>query len=205
MYKYSVCVCGQYVHVQVQCACVWPVCTCTSTVCVCVASMYMYKYSVCVCVCVAKATKLSLQPQHYHIDFPFSTQSCIVVDEIFPEGNVGRDGRLCPGDQIMNVNGMDCTHVPLAQVNLALSVPNTITTITVFREIQDEGECGCGLLGVYDLFSGCVGVAYWVLDVECVCGLLGVIILSVAAGNTEITELQRTEGTPLGIQIRSFR
>ncbi|KAL5479626.1 hypothetical protein EMCRGX_G023174 [Ephydatia muelleri] len=88
--------------------------------------------------------------------------SCIVVDEVFPEGNVGRDGRLCPGDQILSVNRMDCTQVPLAQVNLALSAPNIVTTITVFREIRDE----C---------------------------------------NTEVTELERTEGRPLGIQIRSFR
>ena len=53
---------------------------------------------------------------------------------------MGRDGRLCPGDQILSVNGMDCTHVPLSQVNLALSAPNPVTTITVFREIQDESE-----------------------------------------------------------------
>ena len=62
------------------------------------------------------------------------------MDEIFSEGNVGRDGRLCPGDQILSVNGMDCTHVALSQVNLALSAPSPVTTITVLREVQDEGE-----------------------------------------------------------------
>ena len=96
-------------------------------------------------------------------------QGCIIVDEVFPEGNAGRDGRLCPGDQILSVNGMDCAHAALSQANLALSAPNAITTITVFREIQDESECG----GVRWWCGGGGGAGGLVGDVE----LMGQVVV----------------------------
>ena len=41
---------------------------------------------------------------------------CVVVQEVFPEGLVASDGRLQPGDQIIEVNGIDMTCASHAQV-----------------------------------------------------------------------------------------
>ena len=34
---------------------------------------------------------------------------CVVVQEVFPDGLVASDGRLQPGDQIIEINGIDMT------------------------------------------------------------------------------------------------
>ena len=41
---------------------------------------------------------------------------CVVVQEVFPDGLVASDGRLQPGDQIIEINGCDMTCATHAQV-----------------------------------------------------------------------------------------
>ena len=41
---------------------------------------------------------------------------CVVVQEVFPDGLVASDGRLQPGDQIIEINGGDMTCATHAQV-----------------------------------------------------------------------------------------
>ena len=41
---------------------------------------------------------------------------CVVVQEVFPDGLVASDGRLQPGDQIIEINGIDMTCASHAQV-----------------------------------------------------------------------------------------
>jgi C-terminal processing protease CtpA/Prc len=43
-------------------------------------------------------------------------QRCVVVQEVFPEGLIAADGRLQPGDQIIEINGVDMTCASHAQV-----------------------------------------------------------------------------------------
>jgi hypothetical protein len=40
----------------------------------------------------------------------------LVLQEVFPEGLVASDGRLQPGDQIIEINGADMTCATHAQV-----------------------------------------------------------------------------------------
>ena len=42
---------------------------------------------------------------------------CVVVQEVFPDGLVASDGRLQPGDQIIEINGTDMTCATHAQVS----------------------------------------------------------------------------------------
>ena len=41
---------------------------------------------------------------------------CVVVQEVFPDGLVASDGRLQPGDQIIEINGVDMTCATHTQV-----------------------------------------------------------------------------------------
>lgn len=43
-------------------------------------------------------------------------QRCVVVQEVFAEGLVAQDGRLRPGDQIIEINGTDTTNASHHQV-----------------------------------------------------------------------------------------
>ncbi|XP_054279641.1 ligand of Numb protein X 2-like [Macrosteles quadrilineatus] len=36
---------------------------------------------------------------------------CIVVQEVFPDGLVAQDGRLKPGDQLVEINGVDMSTI----------------------------------------------------------------------------------------------
>ena len=45
-------------------------------------------------------------------------QRCVVVQEVYPDGLIASDGRLQPGDQIIEINGIDMTCAPHAQVKL---------------------------------------------------------------------------------------
>ena len=45
-------------------------------------------------------------------------QRCVVVQEVFPEGLVFQDGRLKPGDQLIEINGIDMTTASHHQVSL---------------------------------------------------------------------------------------
>ena len=47
---------------------------------------------------------------------PVCPQRCLVVQEVFPDGLVAQDGRLQPGDQIIEVDGQDMTAATHAQV-----------------------------------------------------------------------------------------
>ena len=46
-------------------------------------------------------------------------QRCVVVQEVFPDGLIAQDGRLRPGDQIIEINGVDMTCANHLQVNIA--------------------------------------------------------------------------------------
>ena len=46
----------------------------------------------------------------------FHLQRCVVVQEVYPDGLIASDGRLQPGDQIIEINGIDMTCAPHAQV-----------------------------------------------------------------------------------------
>ena len=43
-------------------------------------------------------------------------QRCVVVQEVYPEGLIAQDGRLQPGDQIIEINGVDMTCSTHSQV-----------------------------------------------------------------------------------------
>ena len=47
-------------------------------------------------------------------------QRCVVVQEVFPDGLIAQDGRLRPGDQIIEINGVDMTCANHLQVNIAI-------------------------------------------------------------------------------------
>ena len=50
------------------------------------------------------------------INFIYDFQRCVVVQEVYPDGLIASDGRLQPGDQIIEINGIDMTCAPHAQV-----------------------------------------------------------------------------------------
>ncbi len=62
------------------------------------------------------------------------------MEEIFPEGNVYRDGRLCIGDKILEIEGQDFTQKSLAQAMLALSASTPLLRLTVYRDSLEDGE-----------------------------------------------------------------
>jgi len=64
----------------------------------------------------------------------------IVIDEIFPEGNAFRDGRLCIGDKILEINDEDIMTRSLAEASLALGAVVPLIRITVYRDFLDESE-----------------------------------------------------------------
>ena len=55
----------------------------------------------------------------YFFHFYFTSfQRCVVVQEVYHEGLISSDGRLQPGDQVIEINGIDMTCAPHAQVRL---------------------------------------------------------------------------------------
>lgn len=64
----------------------------------------------------------------------------IVIQEIFPDGVVAKDGRLAPGDQILEVNGEDLTLASHAQARQALKATYSICRLTVYREKAEESQ-----------------------------------------------------------------
>uniref|UniRef100_A0A4D5R9T9 E3 ubiquitin-protein ligase LNX n=1 Tax=Scolopendra viridis TaxID=118503 RepID=A0A4D5R9T9_SCOVI len=63
---------------------------------------------------------------------------CIVVQEIFPDSLIAQDGRLKPGDQLIEVNGDDltcCTHM---QACSALLQATPVLLLTVYRDRADS-------------------------------------------------------------------
>lgn len=65
---------------------------------------------------------------------------CIVIQEVFPEGVVAKDGRLKPGDQILEVNGEDLTQATHYQAQQALSHYYPVCRVTVYREKAEENR-----------------------------------------------------------------
>ncbi|KAK8405018.1 hypothetical protein O3P69_001533 [Scylla paramamosain] len=59
---------------------------------------------------------------------------CVVVQEVFPDGLVAQDGRLQPGDQIIEVDGVDMTSATHQAVCQALRRPNSVLRLGVYRE-----------------------------------------------------------------------
>ena len=51
----------------------------------------------------------------YLLSFLF--QRCVVVQEVYPDGLISQDGRLQPGDQIIEINGSDMTCATHAEVS----------------------------------------------------------------------------------------
>ncbi|CAI2726900.1 unnamed protein product [Schistosoma spindalis] len=65
------------------------------------------------------------------IDTPLA---CILIQEIYLDGPVATDGRLRPGDQLLEVNGNLLTHVTHAEAQSILTIPSSVVQFTVFRE-----------------------------------------------------------------------
>lgn len=58
------------------------------------------------------------------------------------EGNAHRDGRLCIGDRILEINGEDFSSRTLAEAMLALGGVVPLMRLTIYRECLDEGVLG---------------------------------------------------------------
>ncbi|XP_054845492.1 E3 ubiquitin-protein ligase LNX isoform X2 [Eublepharis macularius] len=58
----------------------------------------------------------------------------IIIQHIYHDGAIARDGRLLPGDMILKVNGMDIRNVPHRYALSVLRQPCQILRLTVLRE-----------------------------------------------------------------------
>ncbi|KAF5900537.1 E3 ubiquitin-protein ligase LNX isoform X1, partial [Clarias magur] len=58
----------------------------------------------------------------------------VLIQDIYREGVIARDGRLLPGDMILKVNGIDITNVPHYYALAALKRPCMLLRLTVLRE-----------------------------------------------------------------------
>ncbi|XP_010217810.1 PREDICTED: E3 ubiquitin-protein ligase LNX, partial [Tinamus guttatus] len=58
----------------------------------------------------------------------------IIIQHIYRDGVIARDGRLLPGDMILKVNGMDIKHVPHNYALSLLRQPCHVLRLTVLRE-----------------------------------------------------------------------
>lgn len=65
------------------------------------------------------------------VDTPLA---CILIQEIYLNGPVALDGRLRPGDQLLEVNGNLLTHVTHSEAQRLLTNAPPIVQLTVFRE-----------------------------------------------------------------------
>ncbi|XP_060573716.1 ligand of Numb protein X 2-like isoform X2 [Ruditapes philippinarum] len=63
---------------------------------------------------------------------------CVVIQEIFPDTVICRDGRLQPGDQILEVNSEDLTQASHYQARKVLSQYLPVCRLTVYRERAEE-------------------------------------------------------------------
>ncbi|PAA46739.1 hypothetical protein BOX15_Mlig001666g1 [Macrostomum lignano] len=66
--------------------------------------------------------------------------SCIVIQEIYMDGLVAIDGRLRPGDQILEVNGEDVTRASHSEARRLLSQGSQFCRLTVYRERACEPD-----------------------------------------------------------------
>ncbi|XP_030628440.1 E3 ubiquitin-protein ligase LNX [Chanos chanos] len=58
----------------------------------------------------------------------------ILIQDIYREGVIARDGRLLPGDMILKVNGIDISNVPHCYAVAALKQPCQLLRLTILRE-----------------------------------------------------------------------
>ncbi|XP_074848869.1 E3 ubiquitin-protein ligase LNX isoform X4 [Carettochelys insculpta] len=58
----------------------------------------------------------------------------IIIQHIYREGVIAKDGRLLPGDMILKVNGLDITNVPHNYALSVLKQPSQVLRLTVLRE-----------------------------------------------------------------------
>ncbi|CAI9571734.1 unnamed protein product [Staurois parvus] len=58
----------------------------------------------------------------------------IVIQEIYRDGIIARDGRLLAGDQVLQVNNFDISNVSHNYARVVLSQPCTVLHLTVLRE-----------------------------------------------------------------------
>uniref|UniRef100_A0A3Q3VP39 Uncharacterized protein n=1 Tax=Mola mola TaxID=94237 RepID=A0A3Q3VP39_MOLML len=58
----------------------------------------------------------------------------IVIQEVYRDGVIARDGRLLAGDQILQVNNVDISNVPHSFARSTLARPCTTLQLTVLRE-----------------------------------------------------------------------
>ncbi|KAM6920943.1 E3 ubiquitin-protein ligase LNX isoform 2-T3 [Xenentodon cancila] len=58
----------------------------------------------------------------------------ILIQDIYREGVIARDGRLLPGDMILKVNGIDISNVPHCFAVATLKQPCQLIRLTVLRE-----------------------------------------------------------------------
>ncbi|GAB1607489.1 E3 ubiquitin-protein ligase LNX-like isoform X1 [Argonauta hians] len=63
---------------------------------------------------------------------------CIVIQEIFPDGVVAKDGRLLPGDQLLEVNGDDLSMSSHYEAQQALNSYSPLCRLTVYREKAED-------------------------------------------------------------------
>lgn len=67
----------------------------------------------------------------------FTSQNAVIIHEVYPNGAADIDGRLKPGDQILEVNGENLRHAPHEQAIKALRQTPPIIKMKVFREKSD--------------------------------------------------------------------
>ncbi|KAJ8368415.1 hypothetical protein SKAU_G00084430 [Synaphobranchus kaupii] len=58
----------------------------------------------------------------------------VLIQDIYREGVIARDGRLLPGDMILKVNGIDISNVPHRYALATLKRPCQLLRLTVLRE-----------------------------------------------------------------------
>lgn len=63
---------------------------------------------------------------------------CVIIQEIHPTGLIAKDGRLLPGDQLVEVNGKDLTHCPHNYVMDILKTNTPTLQLSVYREPVDQ-------------------------------------------------------------------
>uniref|UniRef100_A0A4W3HTU5 Ligand of numb-protein X 2a n=1 Tax=Callorhinchus milii TaxID=7868 RepID=A0A4W3HTU5_CALMI len=64
----------------------------------------------------------------------------VVIQEVYRDGVIAKDGRLVSGDQLLQVNGIDISNVPHNYARSVLSQPCSVMHLTVLRERRFGGR-----------------------------------------------------------------
>lgn len=78
----------------------------------------------------------------------------IIIQHIYRDGVIARDGRLLPGDIILKVNGMDISNVPHNYALRLLRQPCQALRLTVLREQKFRSRSNGQALDTYGLPDG---------------------------------------------------